>query len=125
MATKRVDQNDVVGNKKQKLRNYHEFYLVFRFIQSVLNPDKSECIFCGMVLSKDSMKPPKLKIHRQETRQSTVEQDDIFFVDRKKEYMRRTRGGRGGRAPPRDKPGGARGGEVRGARGALRGGQGV
>ena len=60
---------------------------MFRFIQSVLDPDKSECIFCGIVLSNDSMKPPKLKIHQQEPGQSTVEQDDIFFIDWKKEYM--------------------------------------
>ena len=87
IATKRRAKNDEAGNTKPKLRKYHESYLMFEFIQLVLDPDKAECIFCGMVISNDSMKPSNLKIHQNTSHQSTVENDDIFFVDRRKEYM--------------------------------------
>ena len=86
MATKRKSEN-VDGNKKAKLRKYHESYLFFGFIPSVLDSDKAECLFCGLILSNDSMKPAKLKIHKNIKHPGTIEKEDIFFVDKKKEYL--------------------------------------
>ena len=86
MATKRKAE-DVDGNKKCKLRKYHESYLLFGFIPSVLYSDKAECLFCGVVLSNDSMKPAKLKIHQNTKHPSTVEKEDIYFVEKKNTYL--------------------------------------
>ena len=47
MATKRKTEK-VDGNKKAKFRKYHESYLLFGFVPSVLDSDKAECLFCGL-----------------------------------------------------------------------------
>ena len=40
-----------------------------------------------VVLSNDSMKPAKLKIHQNTKHPSTVEKEDIHFVEKKNTYL--------------------------------------
>ena len=60
--------------------------MLFGFIPSILDSDKAECLFC-VVLSNDSMKPAKLKIHQNKKHPSTIEKEDIFFVEKKKTLL--------------------------------------
>lgn len=73
MASKRTASGTV------KTRGYTSDYLKFGFIESQVNKSKPECIFCGDVLSNDSMKPSKLKRHQESKHPSTLTQDLAYF----------------------------------------------
>ena len=50
---------------KKKWRQYSVQYLFYGFFLVPNNQTKSICLLCTKVLSNDSMKPCKLKIHRE------------------------------------------------------------
>ena len=62
-----------------KKRKYSHEYLSFWFIESRVDSNKPECIFCGEILSFDAMKPAKLKRHQESRHASTLTQDSAYF----------------------------------------------
>ena len=68
---------------KKKCRHYSTEYLSYGFIPAPQNGTKPMCLICMDVLSNDSMKPSKLKIH--------LEKKHIGKKDKPVEYFKKLR----------------------------------
>lgn len=64
---------------KKKFRQYSVEYLSFGFVPSPQDKTKPMCLICMDILSNDSMKPSKLKIHLKKKHEEKKNQPIEYF----------------------------------------------
>ncbi|XP_038637238.1 SCAN domain-containing protein 3-like [Scyliorhinus canicula] len=74
---------------KKKCRQYSVDYLSYGFIPSPHNATKPMCLICMDILSNDSMKPCKLKIHLETKRKGKKNQPVEYFRKLRDDFQTR------------------------------------
>jgi len=82
MSAKRKGTGDC-GSSAAKKRTYLDSYIGLGFMEGA-DKTRPECVICGERLANDSMKPSKMKRHRDTKHPETINRDMDFFL-RKKE----------------------------------------
>ena len=75
-----LQSHSLIVSRCQKKRKYSDSYLKFGFTNIVdKGVEKPQCVVCYKVLTVDSMRPSKLKLHLQTQHPSLVDKDQEYF----------------------------------------------